>query len=149
MQSAVWKLEYAVSEGRIVAVGSNSQIEAYVGPATRRIDLAGRTVIPGMADNHFHSAGGGPGVDLSRVRTMEELLAAIQERVETSKPGEIITTNSDWHEAQIAEQRLPLRRDLDAIAPQNPQNPGHGPLLSQSLFHSCCRYLSYQARYRS
>jgi len=90
----------AIRAGKIVAVGSNARIEAYIGPATRRIELAGRTVIPGMADNHFHSAGGGSGVDLSRVRTMEALLAAIQKSVAASKPGEVITTNSDWHEAQ-------------------------------------------------
>src|SRR4029450_3856592 len=40
--------------------------------------------------------------------------------VTASKPGEVIVSNSDWHEAQLKEQRLPLRDDLDKVAPQNP-----------------------------
>ena len=82
--------------------------------------MAGKTVVPGLADNHLHGAGGGDGVDLSRVRTMDELLGAIAERARTSGPGELVATNSDWHEGQLQEQRLPLRRDLDEAAPGNP-----------------------------
>src|SRR5262245_46360581 len=44
----------AVRGGRIVAVGSTAEIEARKGGATRVIDLAGRTVIPGLIDNHSH-----------------------------------------------------------------------------------------------
>jgi len=110
----------AVREGRVLAVGPDAEIRAFVGPDTQVIDLAGRTVVPGLADNHLHSAGGGDGVDLSRVRTMDELLGAITGRAEASGPGELVTTNSDWHEGQLREQRLPLRRDLDRAAPGNP-----------------------------
>src|SRR6185369_6961499 len=88
--------------------------------ATTTIDLHGQTVIPGLADNHLHDAGGGPGVDLSRVRTMEELLAAIATRVKQARPGDVVVTNSDWHEAQLKEHRLPYRRDLDTVSPVNP-----------------------------
>ena len=76
--------------------------------------------MPGLADGHFHSAGGGPGVDLSRARTFDEVITAIRERVERAGPDEVVVTNSDWHEAQLKEQRLPYRRDLDAIAPRTP-----------------------------
>src|SRR5688500_5162605 len=44
----------AVSDDRIVAVGSASQINALAGPDTRRIDLRGRTMIPGLIDGHAH-----------------------------------------------------------------------------------------------
>ena len=84
------------------------------------IDLKGRAVIPGLMDNHLHGAGGGPGVDLSRARSMADVNAALQARVQASKPGDVIVSNSDWHEAQLKEQSLPLRDDLDRIAPQNP-----------------------------
>jgi len=110
----------AIADGKIVAVGSSDEIQSLANLDTRRIDLQGKTVIPGMADNHFHSAGGGPGVDLSRVRTMEELLEAIAERVEQSDPDEVIITNSDWHEGQLKEHRLPLRWDLDKVASKSP-----------------------------
>lgn len=110
----------AIHDGRFVAVGSNIDVRKLAAAGTRLIDLAGRTVVPGLADNHLHSAGGGPGVDLSRTRSMSELLAAIAERVKRAQPGEVVITNSDWHEAQLREQRLPLRRDLDTVAPDHP-----------------------------
>src|SRR5258706_10178350 len=102
----------AISNGKILAVGGDREIRKLAGPATRQIDLGGKTVIPGLADNHLHSAGGGPGVDLSSVRTMAELMAAIAARVQAAKPGDVVITNSDWHEAQPKEQSLPLRNDL-------------------------------------
>ena len=110
----------AVRDGRILAVGADADIRNLIGPDTEVMEMAGKTVVPGLADNHLHSAGGGDGVDLSRVRTMDALLGAIIERAETSGPGELVVTNSDWHEGQLREQRLPLRRDLDGAAPGNP-----------------------------
>lgn len=109
----------AITGDRFTAVGSNEEVRRLAGPGTRQTDLRGRTVIPGLMDNHLHRVGGGPGVDLSRTRTLDEVLQAIAARVQESEPGEIITTNSDWHEAQLEEQRLPLRRDLDRVAPNN------------------------------
>ena len=110
----------AVRDGRILAVGADADIRNLIGPDTEVMEMAGKTVVPGLADNHLHSAGGGDGVDLSRVRTMDALLGAITERAEASGPGELVVTNSDWHEGQLREQRLPLRRDLDEAAPGNP-----------------------------
>jgi predicted amidohydrolase YtcJ len=110
----------AISGGRFTAVGTDQVIKQLAGPATTTIDLHGQTVIPGLADNHLHDAGGGPGVDLSRARTMADLLAAIAARVRQHSAGELIVTNGDWHEAQLEEHRLPLRRDLDTVSPANP-----------------------------
>jgi predicted amidohydrolase YtcJ len=110
----------AVANDRFTAVGRTSEIRGLADRYTRIIDLHGRTVVPGLSDNHLHSAGGGPGVDLSRARTLDDVLTAIRRRVSTSKPGDIVVTNRDWHEAQLKEQRLPLRRDLDNVAPANP-----------------------------
>lgn len=110
----------AISGGKFAAVGSNEAIRKLAGSGTRTIDLGGRTVVPGLADGHLHGAGGGPGVDLSRTRTFDEVLAAIGRRVASSPPGDVIVTNSDWHEAQLKEQRLPLRRDLDKVSANNP-----------------------------
>jgi hypothetical protein len=110
----------AIIGDRIMAVGSDDQMKTVAGPATRLIDLKGRAVIPGLMDNHLHGAGGGPGVDLSRARSMADVMTALQARAQAAKPGDVIVSNSDWHEAQLAEQRLPLRDDLDKVAPQNP-----------------------------
>lgn len=110
----------AIIGDRVMTVGNDDQMRALSGPSTRMIDLKGRAVIPGLMDNHLHGAGGGPGVDLSRARSMGDVIAALRARVQASKPGEVIVSNSDWHEAQLTEQRLPLRDDLDAVAPEHP-----------------------------
>ena len=110
----------AITGDRFEAVGPDSTVRALAGSQTVEIDLGGRTVVPGLMDNHLHSAGGGPGVDLSDTRTLDEALAAIGARASASAPGALVVTNSDWHEAQLREQRLPLRHDLDAVAPNNP-----------------------------
>src|SRR5262249_25891732 len=110
----------AIRDGKFAAVGTSASIRALAGPSTRVIDLHGQTVIPGLADGHLHDAGGGPGVDVSRARSIADLLAAIAARVAASGPGHLIVSNSDWHEAQLAEHRLPYRADLDRVAPRHP-----------------------------
>src|SRR4051794_36816014 len=44
----------AIRDGRVLAIGGDAEIAALAGPGTRRIDLAGRTVIPGLIDAHCH-----------------------------------------------------------------------------------------------
>jgi len=110
----------AMRDGKFVAIGRTDDIRRLAGSTTRQIDLQGRTVIPGLADNHFHSIGGGPGVDLSRARTIDDVLTAIRNRAATTLAGEVIVTNSDWHEGQLKEMRLPYRKDLDRAAPNHP-----------------------------
>lgn len=110
----------AIIGNRVMAVGNDDQMGTVAGPQTRMIDLKGHAVIPGLMDNHLHGAGGGPGIDLSSARSLDDVFAALKLRVQTSKRGDVITSNSDWHEAQLKEQRLPLRDDLDRVAPQNP-----------------------------
>lgn len=108
----------AIRGDRIVSVGED--VRSLAGPRTKQVDLGGRTVIPGLMDGHLHNAGGGPGIALAGVRTIDELLAAVEARAKAAQPGEILISNSDWHEAQLKEKRLPHRRELDRVAPKNP-----------------------------
>ncbi len=110
----------AVTGDRITAVGTSARIRGLAGTATTVVDLRGRTLIPGLMDNHLHSAGGGPGVDLSRARSLGDVYAAVAARVRQAPAGGVVVSNSDWHEAQLREKRLPLRDDLDAVAPNHP-----------------------------
>jgi len=110
----------AITGDKFVAVGSNEEISALADSQTKITNLNGLTVIPGMTDNHLHSAGGGPGVDLSRTRSLQEVLMLIADRIAETPKGETVITNGDWHEAQLTEQRLPLRWDLDTVAPNHP-----------------------------
>jgi len=111
----------AIAGGKFTAVGTNDDIRRLATGSTRVLDAGGKTIIPGLADDHLHGAGGGgDGVDLSRTRTLGDVLTAIGGAVKRARPGEIVVTNADWHEAQLREQRLPYRRDLDAVAPSTP-----------------------------
>ena len=63
----------AIAGGRFTAVGTSAAIRRLAGPKTTTIDLHGQTVIPGIVDGHLHDAGGGPGVDLSRARSLADI----------------------------------------------------------------------------
>lgn len=111
---------FAVKDGRFVAVGTNDAVKRLAGSGTKTIDLKGRFVTPGLADGHFHNEGGGRGIDLSQTRSLGELLAIVGSAAKKAQPGEIVVSNNDWHEAQLKEKRLPLARDIDKVAPNNP-----------------------------
>ena len=104
---------FAVTGDRFVATGTDEAVRRYAGPQTKVIDLKGRFVSPGITDDHFHNEGGGPGVDLSHVRTLGELLTTVANAAAAAQPGAVIVSNSDWHEAQLREQRLPSAEELD------------------------------------
>lgn len=111
---------FAVKDGRFIAAGSEGEAMRFRGRNTRVVDLQGRTVLPGLSDGHFHGIHGGPGVDLSKARTLADVLAAVAARAAITPAGNFIVSNSDWHEAQLQEQRLPLASELDTAAPNNP-----------------------------
>ncbi|MBV9971320.1 MAG: amidohydrolase family protein, partial [Xanthobacteraceae bacterium] len=111
---------FAVKDGKFIAVGTTPAIRDSIGPDTKVLDAGGRLVVPGLGDGHFHNEGGGPGVDLSATRSLAGLFAAIGQAVAAAKPGDLIVSNSDWHEAQLKEQRLPLATELDRVSPANP-----------------------------
>jgi len=110
----------AVRGDTFVATGTDKQVKRLIGPQTRVVDLRGRFVAPGLADAHFHSEGGGNGVDLSQTRSLAALIDAVRVAVAKAAPGELIVSNGDWHEAQLAEQRLPIAAELDTVSPDNP-----------------------------
>jgi predicted amidohydrolase YtcJ len=111
---------FAVTGERFVAIGSDSDVRKYVGPQTKVIDLKGRFVSPGITDDHFHNEGGGPGVDLSHVRSLGELLTTVANAASAAPADTVIASNSDWHEAQLKEQRLPTAEELEQAAPNKP-----------------------------
>jgi predicted amidohydrolase YtcJ len=111
---------FAIKDGRFIATGSDGEAMRYKGRDTRVVDLLGRTVLPGLSDGHFHGIHGGPGVDLSKARTLQDVFDAVAARAVITPAGDFVISNSDWHEAQLQEQRLPLASELDIAAPNNP-----------------------------
>ena len=111
---------FAVKGDRFVAAGTDDDVRRYAGPQTRVIDLKGRFVSPGITDDHFHNEGGGSGVDLSHVRSLGELLTTVANAAATAPADAVIVSNSDWHEAQLKEQRLPTAEEIEQAAPGKP-----------------------------
>jgi predicted amidohydrolase YtcJ len=115
----------AIKGERIVAVGSNADIERLKGPATRVIDLERRSVIPGLIDNHAHYMRAAEywhrEVRLDGVASHKQALELIGEKVKGSKPGEWVVVLGGWAEEQFTDEpRGFTRQELDAIAPHNP-----------------------------
>jgi predicted amidohydrolase YtcJ len=111
---------FAIKGDRFVATGADDDVRRYAGPQTRVIDLKGRFVSPGITDDHFHNEGGGSGVDLSHVRSLGELLTTVANAAAAAPADTVIVSNSDWHEAQLKEQRLPTAEEIEQAAPGKP-----------------------------
>ncbi|MGH9887299.1 MAG: amidohydrolase, partial [bacterium] len=110
---------------KIVAVGTDAEIARLIGPTTRRVDLRGRTVTPGLLDAHNHFSGGGADrlfvLDLSypSVKSIVDVQAVIRTQVAKVPAGAWIEGRG-WDEGKFAERRLLSAKDLDAAAPNNP-----------------------------
>ena len=113
----------AIKGQHIVAVGGTGQILKLKGAATKVIDLANRTVIPGLIDNHAHfiRAPEHDEMRLDGVTSRREALRMLAARVHAARPGEWIATLGGWSEEQFTDdpRGFPLD-ELDRIAPGNP-----------------------------
>ncbi len=112
----------AVSEGRVVAVGSDAEISRLRGKRTQVEDLGGRFVMPGFNDAHTHLASAGFGkmnVDLTGTRSLQEMQARIAEHVKSAQPREWILGRG-WDHTLWSVQKLPTRQDLDAVTADHP-----------------------------
>nr|WP_246447992.1 amidohydrolase [Novosphingobium flavum] len=106
---------FAVEGDHIVAVGSDAKVLALAGPSTRRIDLGGAAVIPGLNDSHDHLWNTGRylvrGIDMVGVASRQELVARLRAAVEKAAPGTVVYTTIGWS----VKPGL-TRADLDAIS---------------------------------
>src|SRR5213592_3351195 len=112
----------AVRAGRIAFVGSARGALALAGPRTERLDLGGRTVIPGMVDAHAHLLGLGQAlrtVDLVGTRSYDEVIARVGERAKTARPGEWIRGRG-WDQNDWADTHFPTHAALSRAVPNNP-----------------------------
>lgn len=117
----------AIKDGLIVAVDSDQAVLATASTETQRIDLDGKTVLPGFNDSHLHLSWPvgelpDPSIQqLSQARSINQILDIVQRKVAITPPGELVWIPGGVARAeQIKEKRWPTRHDLDPISPENP-----------------------------
>ena len=130
-----WAQALAISGDRVVAVGDSAAIQALAGPSTRRLDLGGRTVVPGFNDAHQHIEITPPATDLvlPDEPTLAQLEAAIKTALASAPAGQLlrgIIGQTAWGDPVLS------RDWLDAIGPATPVwltgFTGHGVLLNSA-----------------
>jgi predicted amidohydrolase YtcJ len=115
----------AVRGARIIAVGTNQDITRLAGPNTRRIDLRGRSVVPGMIDNHAHFQEEGAYWTLELrfdgVDTRKQALELIRAKAKATAPGKWVFNLGGWSPDQFMDDKKPFTRgELDKVSPDNP-----------------------------
>jgi len=118
----------AVKGDKIHAVGRNSDIRALIGPNTRMVDLAGKTLLPGFIDAHGHFPESGVNV-LYRVNTnsppigttqsIADIIARLREKAQKTPKGQWIQ-GFGYDDTLLAEKRHPTRDDLDKVSTEHP-----------------------------
>ncbi len=112
----------AISGEVVLDVGSDSEIAPLVGPATRVVDLKGRLVVPGFDDAHVHFLSGGFGllsVDLRDASSEEEMARRVGAYARKLPKGAWVL-EGNWDHERWAVKRLPTRKALDPLTPENP-----------------------------
>lgn len=119
----------AVRGERIVAAGKNAELLKLAGPATRLLDVGGKTVIPGLCDSHVHATGAALyeyDHPIPEMDTVADVLKYIAGRAETLADGDWIVVRQVFI-TRLRDQRYPTRKELDTVAPKNPVMFSTGP----------------------
>ena len=117
----------AMSNGRIIGLGSNQDVETFVGPNVKVMDLTGSTVLPGFIDAHIHVLNSGirhvmaADCDLPSISAIQ---TALRERVETTAPGQWVQ-GFKYDDTKTAENRSIFREELDAVSTFHPIMVSH------------------------
>jgi predicted amidohydrolase YtcJ len=112
----------AINGNRIVAVGSNNEIQRLAGESTRVIDARGQLVLPGFNDAHVHFMSGGfqlDSVDLRDANTPQEFAERLRDFAARLPKGRWIT-GGDWDHERWPDANLPNKELIDRYTPNTP-----------------------------
>jgi len=117
-----WAEAVACKGGKIVVVGKGQDIDRFVGPATKVLDVQGKLVIPGLIDAHTHfSSGGRSLISLSfrGVNTIAKVQDMVAAKIKELPPGALVS-GSEYDHTLFAGGDWPTKEDLDKVSPDNP-----------------------------
>ena len=112
----------AIAHGRIIGVGSDSDLETLIGPDTTVLDLPGKTVLPGFIDAHIHVLSSGTRHVMAAdcaLPTISDIQSALRERVAATPAGQWVQ-GFKFDDTKTAENRFLNRDDLDAVSANHP-----------------------------
>jgi predicted amidohydrolase YtcJ len=136
-----WASAVAISEGRFVAIGDDTVVEAFQGPATETIDLEGRMAMPGIVDIHTHMLMGGQAemfdLNFSSACNVDQICTAVRGWAEKTPPGAWIVG------AQWGSDKLPSLNLAASLARLDDAAQGHPVLLRDDSYHN--RWCSSEA----
>src|SRR6266568_6365213 len=119
----------AVKDGKILRVGTDSEVLKLKGPQTQVMDLKGKMVLPGLMDSHVHPGAASMTEFDHPVPTMEsiaDVLEYIRQRAEAVGEGKWVNVSQVFI-TRLKEQRYPTREELDRVTPRNPVVFATGP----------------------
>ena len=117
-----WAQAMAVRAGRIIAVGSDEEIEAFQGPSTKVIDAEGHMVLPGFVDAHVHMMAGAATleqVSLNEAETIGDFQKLIKDYA-AAHPGKKWIQGMGWYYSIFGKNGLPDKRFVDEVVPDRP-----------------------------
>lgn len=114
----------AIKDDRFIAVGSDQEIQALKGDNTKSINLNGRSVVPGLFDNHTHVIRGGLNYNMELrwdgVRSLADAMSMLKEQVDKTPAPQWVRVVGGFTENQFVEKRLPTIAEINAISPDTP-----------------------------
>ena len=130
----------AVIGEEIIAVTTNSAIQAYIGEDTKVIDAAGKLMIPGFNDAHAHYGGLDPEYSELRYITDKNIITErVRERVAQVEPG-VMIRGGHWEHEMFDDKQWPTKELLDQVAPNNPVSlsraDGHSTLVNSYVLRA-------------
>ncbi|WP_373696772.1 amidohydrolase family protein, partial [Microvirga yunnanensis] len=114
----------AIRDGRFLAVGDEREIMTLAAPDTRRADLNGRRVIPGLIDSHMHIIRGGLNYNMELrwdgVRSLADAMRMLKDQVDRTPAPQWVRVVGGFTAHQFAEKRLPTLDEINAVSPDTP-----------------------------
>lgn len=114
----------AIGDGRILGVDDAEEYAGLITDSTKKIDLKGRRVIPGLNDSHSHVIRGGLYFNLELrwdgVPSLDQALSQLKEQADRTPPPQWVRVIGGWNEFQFKEGRMPTFEEINKAAPDTP-----------------------------